>query len=101
MSLGCNIIFNRKYYVSQSAKHLCSTVSRPSGGRAELRSKEKGGPTMVDRYLARILADLQDRLVELGVDPDDAENLVDDFEESVEKLLASSEGDTDSRDEDK
>jgi hypothetical protein len=56
---------------------------------------------MVDRYLARILADLQDRLVELGVDPDDAENLVDDFEESVEKLLASSEGDTDSRDEDK
>jgi len=56
---------------------------------------------MVDRYMARILADLQDRLVELGVDPDDAESLVDDFEESIEKLLASSEADTDSRDEDK
>jgi hypothetical protein len=61
----------------------------------------KEAPTMVDRYMARILADLQDRLVELGVDPDDAESLVDDFEESIEKLLASSEADTDSRDEDK
>lgn len=56
---------------------------------------------MVDRYMARILADLQDRLVELGVDTDDAESLVDDFEESVEKLLASSEGDTGSQGEDK
>ena len=56
---------------------------------------------MVDRYLARDLADLQDRLVELGVDPDDAESLIDDFEDRIEKLLASSEVDTDSQDEDK
>lgn len=56
---------------------------------------------MVERYSARILADLQDRLVELGVDPDDSEDFVDDLEERVEKLLASSEADTDSQDEDK
>lgn len=56
---------------------------------------------MVDRYLARILADAQDRLVELGVGPEDAESLVDEFEESIEKLLASSEVETDSQDEDK
>ncbi|HEX9907661.1 MAG TPA: hypothetical protein VGB78_04240 [Thermoplasmata archaeon] len=56
---------------------------------------------MVDRYMARILADSQDRLVELGVDPDDAESFVDDVEQSIEKLLASSDVDTDTQDEDK
>ena len=61
----------------------------------------KEAPTMVDRYMARILADSQDRLVELGVDPDDAESFVDDVEESIEKLLASSDVDTDTQDEDK
>jgi hypothetical protein len=57
--------------------------------------------TMVDRYLARDLADIQDRLEELGIEPDDAESFVDDLEDSVGKLFASSETDPDSQDEDK
>jgi hypothetical protein len=61
----------------------------------------KEAPTMVDRHLGRNLSDVQDRLEELGIGPDDAESFVDDIEESIEKLLASSEADTDSQDEDK
>jgi len=54
---------------------------------------------MTDRYLGRNLADLQDRLEELGIEPDDAESFVDDLEGSIEKLFASS--DVDTQDEDK
>jgi hypothetical protein len=54
---------------------------------------------MTDRYLGRNLADLQDRLEELGIEPDDAESFVDDLEGSIEKLFASSDVDTDSQDE--
>jgi polyhydroxyalkanoate synthesis regulator phasin len=54
---------------------------------------------MVDRYLARELADLQDRLVELGVDEEEAERFVDDLEKKIKELLASSESDTSDQDE--
>ena len=67
---------------------------------AEIRHiAAKEAPTMVDRYLARDLAELQDRLEELGIDPDDAESFIDDLEDSIGKLFASSE--TDSQDEEK
>jgi hypothetical protein len=59
----------------------------------------KEAPYMTDRYLGRNLADLQDRLEELGIEPDDAESFVDDLEGSIEKLFASS--DIDTPDEDK
>ena len=67
---------------------------------AECHIIAKEALTMVDRYMARILADSQDRLVELGVDPDDAESFIDDVESSIEKLLASSDVDADTQDED-